>query len=428
MGNSDSKPVVLGVAGLGGYAASVIRTVLETGDTSTPAVKIAAVGDPAVKQHGEFVAELRGRGIQVFDDFDKVLALPEVDAVWLPLPIPLHRPFMEKALAAGKAVMCEKPAAGSIDDVDAMIAARDKAGLPVAIGFQDVYDPTTVPLKRRLLEGVVGKIKRVSIYGCWPRSTRYFTRSNWAGALKRGGAWVLDSPAQNAMAHYINISLFLLGSQLEHAAHPIAVEAELYRANQIENYDTVSMRAELDDGVSLLVLYTHACHETEGPVIRIEGEKGTVIRENSQIIIEAAGGSEVIPRDHESTRVSMVHRFGQLVRGIDNPDIAVASLEVARQHTLLVNGISEATPIHTIDPQYIDIRAEPGHEDSVFHSVPGINEALRSCARTHQMLHESGRLAFTQPAGRRDLQDYRHFAGPCGEGENAPSATARATS
>src|SRR5829696_1805709 len=80
--------------------------------------------------------------------YAELLDLP-IDAVWLPLPIHLHRPYTERALAAGKAVLCEKPAAGCVDDVDAMIAARDASGRGVLIGFQDVYQPCVIQLKRR---------------------------------------------------------------------------------------------------------------------------------------------------------------------------------------------------------------------------------------------------------------------------------------
>ncbi len=37
--------------------------------------------------------------------------------------------------------MLEKPAAGTVQEVDALIAARDRAALPVLVGFQDIFDP-----------------------------------------------------------------------------------------------------------------------------------------------------------------------------------------------------------------------------------------------------------------------------------------------
>ena len=60
-----------------------------------------------------------------------------------------------KLVAAGKAVLCEKPLAGSLQDVDAMIRARDIAGKPVAVAYQHTYDPLIVKLKRQLLDGAI---------------------------------------------------------------------------------------------------------------------------------------------------------------------------------------------------------------------------------------------------------------------------------
>ena len=84
--------------------------------------------------------ELKALGVQTARTFEQLLEL-DIDAVWLPLPIDLHRPFTETALAAGKAVMCEKPAAGSVDDVDAMIAARIARGCRCSSVFRTSINP-----------------------------------------------------------------------------------------------------------------------------------------------------------------------------------------------------------------------------------------------------------------------------------------------
>src|SRR5665213_934650 len=200
-------PVLFGLTGLGGYAGWACDQLLAEQttpvDPSYPPIKLVAV--------------------------------------WLPLPIDLHRTFTEKCLMAGKAVLVEKPAAGSIDDVDAMIAARDRTGLLTAVGFQNLFDPAVWAVKKRLLDGAIGQVRSASVLACWPRSQAYFNRAPWAGKLQHNGVWVLDSPANNAMAHFLNLALFLLGSTQVDSANPITVEAELYRANSIENYDTCSV-------------------------------------------------------------------------------------------------------------------------------------------------------------------------------------------
>src|SRR6185369_5530632 len=169
---------------------------------------LSVVCDRDPGKHPLRVAKLQAHGIEVVSDYAQLLDTPDVDIVWLPLPIDLHRKYTEMTLDAGKAVLCEKPAAGCVEDVDAMIAARDRTKLPVAIGYQDVYQPAVQELKRRIIRGEFGVVLSASVLGCGPRSQEYYTRNDWAGKIQRGGSWVLDSPANNAMSHYLHLAMF----------------------------------------------------------------------------------------------------------------------------------------------------------------------------------------------------------------------------
>ncbi len=172
----NQQPVLIGMAGLGGYARVVCRCLDEYSRGEHSFVRLAAVCEPDLERHAEQVAALRAKGVPVFRRFEEMLALP-IESVWLPLPVPLHRPFTELALAAGKAVLCEKPAAGCVQDLDAMRTARDRARLPVAIGFQDIYEPSTRAMKRALLAGKIGAVRSATLTACWPRDSRYYARS-----------------------------------------------------------------------------------------------------------------------------------------------------------------------------------------------------------------------------------------------------------
>src|SRR5688500_3331226 len=109
-----SKPIRLGLAGLGGYAAYVCDRALDEAKAPHPSTRLVAVAEPELERFPRRVQELRAAGVTVVRDFADLLALP-VQAVWLPVPIDLHFPLTEQSLAAGKHVMCEKPAAGCVD-------------------------------------------------------------------------------------------------------------------------------------------------------------------------------------------------------------------------------------------------------------------------------------------------------------------------
>jgi predicted dehydrogenase len=402
---TQQSPLLFGCVGLGGYGAVASDTVLREQQRPGGVARLVSACDPDLPHHAKRAEELRAQGVAVSNSFDELLA-GDCQAVWLPVPIPLHRPFMEKALAAGKAVLCEKPAAGCIDDLDAMIAARDRAALPAAIGFQNIYQPSMQEAKRRLLEGAIGKITAATVTACWPRDSHYYGRNNWAGALQRDGAWVLDSPANNAMAHFINLALFLLGPDERHTAQPQRLEAELYRANEIENYDTCSLRIATAGEVPLLVLMTHACEKLVGPIVEITGTKGTLRFQHDGFELIRGGAVEPIGERGMD--------LGHVVRGfVDyarDGSAIVATLELARAHTLVISGASQATAVQTIPASFVHTIQHPNGATLRF--VPEIDHLFADCAREKKMLHESGRLPWSAPSRSINLTGYHHFAGP----------------
>jgi hypothetical protein len=105
----------------------------------------------------------------------------------------------------------------------------------------------------------------------------------------------------------------------------------------------------------------------------------------------------------------MLGRFARLVRGIDDPDTAVGTLEAARCHTVAINGASAATPVRDVPDSAIDTVETGG---GTVRAIRGIEDAFFACARRRELLHESGRLDFTHQPRTLDLRGYRHFAGP----------------
>ena len=404
---SGETPVSVASVGLGGYARSILDLVQRCSAAPEPPVKLEAVFEPDLPAHAALVHELRSHGIKVTDRFDELLSLP-VEGVLLPVPIDLHRAYTEQALRAGKAVLCEKPAAGCVDDCDAMIAARDAAKRPVLIGFQDVYDPVIVEAKKALLNSHIGRIRFATFRACWPRDSGYFTRASWAGRFKRDGVWVMDSPAANALSHFIHLTMYLLGPTLESSAVPQRVDAELYRANDIENYDTCAIRVDVG-GPTAMFCMTHASSVNVDPMIVIRGEHGMIEVTFSQVFLRNRGGTQTIPRASEA-RTYMVQAFADVIRG-RTPRTAVGTLEMARVHLVVVNGASEASAIHDVPPEFVEMQASR-EGAATLRCIPGIDTFFRACAHDNVMPHESGKVAWTSPAGSIDVRHYAHFNGP----------------
>lgn len=408
--NHGDQPIRFGIAGLGGYAAHVCDRILADSHEANPSAQLVAVADPHLEQFPDRVQKLEEQGVKVLRDFAHLLAAP-IDAVWLPLPIDLHFPFTEQALQAGKAVMCEKPAAGCVDDVDRMIAARDRAKLPVAIGFQDVYQPAVGELKRRLLAGEFGRPTCARVLGCWPRSERYFTRNEWAGRLRHNGRWVMDSPANNALAHFLHLTLFLLGDRIDAAAKPTSVAAELYRANPIENYDTCSMRFTAPGDVPILIAFTHASATNIDPVVVLETERATIsYLSGRHVEIRFKGGrpEERLPLAANPHK-HMLSAFGTWVRRGAGAVLG-SSLEMARCHVVAVNAASEAAPVYDVAADHVQSVAAA--DGSTLRTIQGIVPAMRACVAESCLLYETSLAPWTRPPRTIPINGYHHFPGP----------------
>ncbi len=273
------------------------------------------------------------------------------------------------------------------------------------MGFQALYHPATLNLKSRLLDGVIGQLCRVTVHAAGARGQTYYGRTAWAGRLDLDGTWVLDSPINNACAHELQMALFLAGPSLGASAHPTTIAAELYRGNLIQSFDTASLRMQLDVGVDLLVLMTHACEFFIDGVTVIEGECGRVYLVRDTIVIQTADGEDVV-RCESDAREHMVRCFAQLVR---DRDVAggIATLESARAEVLTVNAAVQASPIYDIPDRAVrQVNTLMGQVRAVI----GFESMLTLCASRRVMLNESKQFDWTKPAGRLDLHGYSRFS------------------
>lgn len=93
--------------------------------------------------------------------YDALLATPDVDVVYVPLPNSLHADWTIAGLEAGKHVLCEKPLALTVDDVDRISAAAHAANRIVTEGFMYRHHAVTLEAVRQVRAGAVGRLRLV---------------------------------------------------------------------------------------------------------------------------------------------------------------------------------------------------------------------------------------------------------------------------
>lgn len=93
--------------------------------------------------------------------YEALLARPDVDAVYIPLPNTMHVEWTARALEAGKHVLCEKPLAMQSDEIAPLIALRDRTGLVVGEGFMVTHHPQWVLVRDWIAAGRIGRLRVV---------------------------------------------------------------------------------------------------------------------------------------------------------------------------------------------------------------------------------------------------------------------------
>lgn len=128
---------------------------------------------------------------------EEFLALPGLDAVYVATPNSAHRPVVEQVVAAGKAVLCEKPVAASVADAERLGAAVTSAGVPAGIAFDQRWHPAHEVAREWVGSGLLGRVTTVRItYGCWlppAWSPDGRPHDNWrADPARAGGGALVD--------------------------------------------------------------------------------------------------------------------------------------------------------------------------------------------------------------------------------------------
>ena len=175
----EAGPLRLGILG----AARIAPMALIAPARRVPEAEVIAVAarDPARARR--FAAR---HGIpRVHDGYEALLADPDVEAVYNPLPNSLHAPWTIRALEAGKHVLCEKPFATSVAEARAMAEAATRAGRVLIEAFHYRYHPLFARLRAILAAGEIGEVRHLEAHFCIPIVQRKDIRYS---ALLAGGA------------------------------------------------------------------------------------------------------------------------------------------------------------------------------------------------------------------------------------------------
>jgi predicted dehydrogenase len=157
--------------------------------------------------------------------FDSLCAMPDLDVIDICTPSYLHSAQTLQALAAGKHVICEKPVAGSLQEVDELLQAETESGKRVMPIFQYRFGHGVQKLKHLIDVGLNGQAYLSTVETCWRRRTDYYAvpwRGKWATEL--GGALVTLAIHAHDILYYVLGPVSNVFARASTAVNPIETE------------------------------------------------------------------------------------------------------------------------------------------------------------------------------------------------------------
>jgi predicted dehydrogenase len=193
-----SGKVKWGVLGAASIARRKVIPAMQQGKYS----EIAAIASRDLGKAQEAAGRL---GIaKAYGSYEQMLADPEIEAIYNPLPNHLHVPWSIKAMEAGKHVLCEKPVSLNVAEAKQLLAARDRTGMKCGEAFMIRSHPQWLRAKDLVRSGKIGELRAVAA------SFNYFDREVHSihNNPDGGGGALLDIGC-----YPINTSRFIFGEE-----------------------------------------------------------------------------------------------------------------------------------------------------------------------------------------------------------------------
>lgn len=350
--SDNQEPLKYATIGVSGYA-GILLDCLEPLIEQDQAKLIAAT----VRTRSKSVDrcdQIEKRGGRIFRNWQEMLGEmgKDIDCLIIPTGIQDHCKMAVYALKCGINVLLEKPIAATLGEAHAILEAAERSEAGLIIGYQDIYTESTHAIKALLQKGTIGNIQSINIVCLWPRGDDYFARNNWAGRLRIGDDWVLDSPVNNAMGHFINLPLFWLGETPLESAAVSKLRGSLYRTRDLESFDTASIQIDTAQGSAIYFHGSHACDNFFGPEIRIVGSEGEIHWICDQhYIVKTKEGDEAVPMlsAMDARRLLMKTTADWLM----GEAVHVSTAEQALQQTRVIHLLHSGLKIQTVCEKHI---------------------------------------------------------------------------
>jgi predicted dehydrogenase len=229
-GAVNQGKVKWGVLGVAAIAVKKVIPGMQKGDWS----EIAAIASRDARKAENAAKSL---GIpKAYGSYEALLADPEIEAIYNPLPNHLHVPWSIQAAEAGKHVLCEKPLSLSVAEAQTLLPVRERTGVKIGEAFMVKTHPQWLRTRELIRRGVIGELR--AIIGMFS----YFNRdpANVRNRVDCGGGGLMDIGC-----YPITTSRFIFGEE------PLRVAGLIERDPDFKTDRLTSAMMEFPSGHSI---------------------------------------------------------------------------------------------------------------------------------------------------------------------------------
>lgn len=221
-----------------------------------------------------------------YADFDEMLKDDQIHCIHICTPHYLHFPMIQKALAAGKEVVVEKPVAMTREEFEKLQTLKDVE--KVCLILQNRLNPCVIKMKELVESRELGEVKAAKALLTWNRDQAYYASGEWRGkwATEGGGLMI------NQAVHTLDYFSYLLGDVKNVKAHMSNFTLE----GIIEVEDTCSAILELENGARGVFFATNGYSDNSCPYFEISFEKGIARYIDKQLYVN----DELVEQDSKS--------------------------------------------------------------------------------------------------------------------------------
>ena len=338
------KKIKWGIIGCGGIARR--RTI--PGLVKAGNAELVAVMDTNEAFAKEVAAEFDAK--YAFSDLDSLLALEEVDAVYIATPVFCHREQVLAAANAGKHILLEKPMALTSKEAEELMSLCESKGVRLSIGLMMRFHAYHEEMKRLIAEGAIGDIVSIrSQFACWYPDMPGVWRQDKA---KSGGGALVDLGV-----HCIDLVQYVTGLR--------ATEVTAFCETQTFSYgvdDSASVLLKMDNG-ALCVIESNFNIPDDAVTGKIEiyGTAGSM-RADGTLAQEEVGTVQVLRSDAGKAYDANQTRQGNVSEYIDVPTGNMYTKEVERFGDAIQNGTE--VPVPAQDAIYVQKIVEAAYTAS----------------------------------------------------------------